>query len=62
LDLSNRYFTPRKDAPDAEHIPFTKAVDPYGILEDTAKTSYIHGEENEVYNYSLKADKNGKGR
>jgi hypothetical protein len=32
LDLSNRYFTPRKDAPDTEHIPFTKAVDPYGIL------------------------------
>jgi hypothetical protein len=46
LDLSNRYFTPKRDAPDMEHIPFTKDVDPRGILEKMAMAGYVHGEEN----------------
>jgi hypothetical protein len=61
LDLSNRYFTPQKDAQDMEHIPFANAVDPYGILEGMTKLGYVHGEENEVRYYNLEADSNGKG-
>jgi hypothetical protein len=52
IDLSNRYFTPKRDAPDMEHIPFTKSVDPRGILEEMAKSNYIHGEENIVKYYT----------
>ena len=62
LNMTNRYLTPKKDAPDMEHIPFTKDVDPYGILENMAKSNYVHGEENDVLYYALETDENGKGR
>jgi hypothetical protein len=62
LEMSNRYFTPKRDAPSMEHVPFTKAVDPYGILEEVAKTIYIHSEESDVHYYSLEADKDGNGK
>ena len=61
LDMSNRYFTPKQDAPAMEHIAFPKEVDPSGILEGMAKSDYIHGEENEVYYFSLEHGENGKG-
>lgn len=62
LDLSNRYLTPKKDAPTAEHIPFSKVVDPHGILEDMAGKDYIHGEENEVQYYACHSEANGNKR
>lgn len=60
LDISNRYLTPRKDAPSMVHIPFPKSVDPYGYLEGLVGTDYVHGEENEVKYYSLCIDSAGK--
>jgi hypothetical protein len=60
LDLSNRYLTPKKDAPSMAHIPFQKSVDPHGYLEGLVGTDYVHGEENEVEYYSLRIDSEGK--
>jgi hypothetical protein len=59
IDVSNRYFTPRRDAPEMEHIPFGEAVDPHGILEDMAKAGYVHGEENCVQYYICHVDEQG---
>jgi hypothetical protein len=56
IDLSNRYFTPKRDAPDMEHVLFTKLVDPCSILEDMAKSNYVHGEENVVQYYTCHVD------
>jgi hypothetical protein len=62
LDMSNRYFTPKRDARNMPHIPFSEAVDPRGILEDMTGTTYVHGEDNEVqyYKYQTNADSNGR--
>ena len=56
LDMSNRYLTPRRDAPSMEHIPFARAVDPKGTLEAMAKSGYIHGDENIVHYYTFSVD------
>ena len=61
LDISNRYLTPKKESPSATHIPFTKAIDPYGILEGMVKSEYVHGEDNEVYYYACRTE-NGDDR
>jgi hypothetical protein len=60
LDISNRYLTPKRDAPAAEHIPFPTSVDPQGILEEMAKSDYVHSEDNEVYYYSYNIDEDHK--
>ncbi|KAF8895084.1 hypothetical protein BD779DRAFT_1668436 [Infundibulicybe gibba] len=52
LAMSNRYFTPKRDAPDMIHIPFGTTIDPRGILENMRKEGYVHGEENEVMYYN----------
>jgi hypothetical protein len=62
LTVSNRYLTPKRDAPTCEHIPFSKAVDPYGILEKMAKADYVHSEENEVYYYNSLSNQDGSKR
>ncbi|KAF8871263.1 hypothetical protein BD779DRAFT_1478329 [Infundibulicybe gibba] len=55
LPMSNRYLTPRRDAPHMEHIPFEAEVDPHGYLESMIKDGYIHGEENNVEYYIVHA-------
>jgi len=62
LDASNRYFTPKRDALTMEHVPFSKVVDPNGVLEEMARMDYIHGEENEVQYYICQSDGDGKKR
>jgi hypothetical protein len=62
LGISNRYFTPIKDAKDMAHIPFDSVVDPRGILESMAKAGYIHSEENIVQYYTREIDEQGKHR
>ncbi|KAF8879257.1 hypothetical protein BD779DRAFT_1407445, partial [Infundibulicybe gibba] len=54
IEVSNRYFTPKRDAPQMTRVPFPESVDPQGILESMTKAGYVHGEENEVgyYTYS----------
>jgi hypothetical protein len=59
LDMSNRYFTPKKDAGGMEHIPFDRLVDPCGILEEMALSGYIHGEENIVQYFTRETDDQG---
>jgi hypothetical protein len=59
LDITNRYFTPKRDAPEMEHIPFSEAVDPHGILADMTKSGYIHGEENNVLYYACHINEEG---
>lgn len=60
LSASNRYMTPRKDVPDAQHIPFPASVDPKGILESMSNSDYVHTEENEVLYFSSRLDDAGK--
>jgi len=52
IDISNRYFTPAKEAQGLEDMPFQKGVDPRSILRNMAKgegsTTYIHTEDNQV--------------
>lgn len=62
LDLTNRYFTPKRDAPGMEHIPFTESEDPHGILEEMAKTGYIRGEDNKVHYFTYHVDGQGNPR
>jgi hypothetical protein len=56
IDLCNRYFTPRKDAPTEEHVAFNSDIDPKGFLTLAAGNKYIHAEQNIVkyYNYTSK--------
>ncbi|KAF8874666.1 hypothetical protein BD779DRAFT_1678634 [Infundibulicybe gibba] len=61
LLVSNRYLTPRRDAPRMEHIPFESEVDPHGYLEAMFKDGYVHGEENIVEYYTKSTStKDGK--
>jgi hypothetical protein len=53
FEASNRYFTPKRDAPDMEPIPISPLVDPRGILENLKKETFLHGEENQVYYYRV---------
>ena len=63
LNLSNRYFTPAKEAHGLEATPFPKGVDPRGILEGMARgdglTTHIHTEDNLVQYFSTKRDAEG---
>ena len=62
LEMSNRYFTPKRDAPDMEHIPFDKLVDPFGVLETMIESGYTHGEENKVRYFARETDEEGNER
>ncbi|KAF8873003.1 hypothetical protein BD779DRAFT_1452340, partial [Infundibulicybe gibba] len=62
IELSNRYFTPKRDAPRMIHIPFPESVDPHGILERMTKGEYIHGEENVVEYYTCSREGSGEER
>ena len=62
LDMSNRYFMPKRDARNMLHIPFPIEVDPRGILEDMTGTIYVHGEDNEVRYYKHQTNANGSKR
>ncbi|KIM38065.1 hypothetical protein M413DRAFT_76431 [Hebeloma cylindrosporum] len=59
IDMGNRYFTPRRDAPLATETPFSADVDPHGYLMNAAGTTLIHMEENEVYYYERILEENG---
>ena len=51
LHASNRYFTPKKDACDAEELVFHKDVDPSGNLKRLLGPNQVHIEENVVSYY-----------
>jgi hypothetical protein len=62
LNLANRYFTPKRDAPSAKPIPFSHEVDPQGILTAVGGETYIHTEENVVNYYKRTTDADGDFR
>ena len=41
IELSNRYFSARKEVPNEPHIPFTKELDPKGVLAKAMGTQFI---------------------
>lgn len=52
IDMSNRYFTPRREETLGEiEIPFTADVDPHGFLGQAAGTGLFHGDDNIVHYY-----------
>ena len=48
LELSNRYFTPRKDMAEGGELFLSVDIDPYGYLAKAAGTALCHTEENAV--------------
>lgn len=56
IDLSNRYFSRRKDTLEAA-IPFGDGVDPHGTLSGLMQDDLVHTSDNEVLFYQ-KLDSN----
>ena len=48
LELSNRYFTPRKDIAEDNKLILSADIDPYGYLANAAGTTLCYTEENAV--------------
>jgi hypothetical protein len=48
LELSNRYFTPRKDIAEGGELVLSADIDPYGYLAKAAGTALCYTEENAV--------------
>lgn len=55
LKVSNRFLTPRINAPGAQHdMDSLKIIDPHGHIRDVAEEKYIHSEDNVVQYYRMK--------
>ena len=55
LKVSNRFLTPRINAPGAQHdMESLKIIDPYGHLRSMAEDKFIHSEDNVVQYYRMK--------
>ncbi|KAM6491802.1 hypothetical protein JOM56_012661 [Amanita muscaria] len=59
INCSNRYFSSRKDHPSSKHIPFSKNVDPKGILTRAVGSVYFQTEDNVVSYYERSQESNG---
>ena len=62
LNFSDRYFTPKKDAPTAKSVPISKEIDPLGTLTTIAGEAFVHTEENVVHYYKRTKDADGDFR
>ena len=62
LNIANRYFTQKRDNPNASSIPFSHEIDPLGILTAVAGETYIHTEDNVVNFYKRTTDSDGDYR
>lgn len=64
LEASNRYLTPKKDAPTSLSVPFGRNTDPKGILEDMLEDGegFVHTEDNIVEYFQQKTDANNTRR
>jgi hypothetical protein len=51
FNIATRYFSSRHDDPHGASVPFTRNIDPQGILRNMTTDQYFHGEENEVQYY-----------
>lgn len=59
IELSSRYFTEKKRAPNEEDIPFGPMVDPNNVLEELKGDHFVHGLDNYV-EYLEKNTRDGK--
>ena len=59
IEMSNRYFTPRKDSPTAPEFPFGKDVDPAGLLMKLGRDQLFHSEDNVVSYWERIAERGG---
>lgn len=63
LNVSNRYLTPKKDAPNIEGIPLEEDVDPRGYLATTIRGGpFIYTEDNQVKYFICESDSSGEKR
>ncbi len=53
IDVSNRYFTSRRDCPNATSIKLHSAIDPTGRIKSFVSNDFIHTEDNEVKYYYM---------
>jgi hypothetical protein len=59
INCSNQYFSSRKDQPYSKHIPFSRDIDPKGILTRAVGGLYFHAEDNVVWYYERHKGSNG---
>ncbi len=62
IEMSNRYFSPKKDFPTSKSVPFSSDIDPKGILTRAAGTNFIHAEQNVVSYYECSVASDGNTR
>jgi hypothetical protein len=51
IDVSNRYFTPRRDMNGEAPIQFSHDIDPENILRNALSNDFVHIQENVVEYY-----------
>jgi len=56
INISNRYFTSRRDNPFSTSIPFNEETDPKRVLANLANEHWFHGADNEVVYYHFIPD------
>lgn len=63
ISMSNRYFTPAREAKDMQAMHFLPGVDPTGILhamaQEDSNCAYIHTEDNQVHYFTTHRDDAG---
>ena len=62
IEMSSRYFSPKKDFPTSKSVPFSSDIDPKGILTRAAGTNYVHADQNVVSYYERSVASNGDTR
>ncbi|KAF8166063.1 hypothetical protein K438DRAFT_1617181, partial [Mycena galopus ATCC 62051] len=60
INASNRYFTSKKEDPEAEAIPFKDGVDPIGALRRVTNDDLVHTADNIVGYYKKVTDSAGE--
>jgi hypothetical protein len=53
IDMSNHYFSSRRQNTQVSSIPFHEHVDPNGYLSELAGADLVHCDENQVQYYEL---------
>ena len=61
IEISNRYFTSRKEALAEECVPISTDIDPHGLLVQAAGNNYVHTEQN-IVKYYMRTKENDSNR
>ena len=57
LEMSNRYFMPKKEASSAVILELTSDIDPLGNLAQAGGNTYVYTEDNQVYYFERQQGK-----